>query len=98
MLHKSNTVSSCATVERWAAHYKICKESLEDDDRSGRPTAATAEEENIAHVHRIVMDDRRLTVNQIAHTVSISRERVVNILHNESRLVGWLVVLGLTAL
>ena len=29
------------------------------------------------------MDDRHLTVNQIANTVGISRERVENILHNE---------------
>ena len=34
-------------------------ESLEDDDRCGRTTTVTTEE-NIAHVHRVVMDDRRL--------------------------------------
>ena len=58
------------------------RESLKDDDRRGRPTTATAEE-FIAHVRRIVMDDRRLTVNLMANTVVISREQVETILHNE---------------
>ena len=58
------------------------KESLKDDDRCGRPTTATTEE-NIAHVHRVVMDDSRSAVNQIANTFGISRERVENVLHNE---------------
>ena len=72
-----------ATVKRLAAHFKMDKASLADDDRCGRPTTATTEE-NIAHVHRVVMDDRRLTVNQIAaNTIAISRERVENIQHNK---------------
>ena len=60
------------------------KESLEDGVRCGRPTTATAEE-NIAHVHRVVIDDRRLVVSRIGYTAGISRERVENILHNELR-------------
>ena len=36
--------------------------------RSGRPATATTQE-NIDHVHRIVMDDRRLTEYQIAIAV-----------------------------
>ena len=31
----------------------------------------------------MVVDDEHLTVNQIAYAVSISQERVENILHNE---------------
>ena len=58
--------SSYATVKRWAAHFKIGKESLEDDDRCGRPTTASPEE-NTANVHRVVMDDRRLTVTRFRH-------------------------------
>ena len=53
-----------------AAHLKMGKESLEDDDRCRRPTTATAEE-NIAHVHSVVMDDRLLTVKQKGNTVGI---------------------------
>ena len=58
------------------------KEILEDDDRCGRPTKATTEE-NIGHVHRFVMGGRCLIVDQIANTVGTSHEREENILHNE---------------
>ena len=47
--------------------------------RCGRPTAATTEE-NIAHVHRVVMDDSRLFN---CESVGISRGQVENILHIE---------------
>ena len=49
------------------------KEGFENDDRCGPPTTATTEE-NTAHLQKVVLDDRRLTVNQIASTVGISRE------------------------
>ena len=47
-------------MKKWAAHFKKGKESLEDDDRCGRPTTSTTEK-NISHVHKVVMDVRRLT-------------------------------------
>ena len=46
------------------------KGSLEDEDRSG-PSATATTEENIAHMHRVMMDDRRLTVNQIYRKYSL---------------------------
>ena len=71
-----------STVQKWAAEFKRGRESLEDDPRPGRPVTATTQE-NVDHVHHMVMDDRRITVNQVASSVGISRERVENILHNE---------------
>ena len=71
-----------STVKKWAAEFKRDRESLEDDPRSGRSASAT-NQENIDYVHHMVMDDRRLTVNQIADAVAISREPVENILHQE---------------
>ena len=77
-----DTAVSYAIVKRWAAHFKMGKESLVDDNRYVPLITATSEE-NIAHVYRVLMDDRRLTVNQIADTVGISHERVETILHSE---------------
>ena len=71
-----------STVKKRAAEFKRGRESLENDPRSGRPASATTQE-NIDRVHHMVMDDKRLTVNQIADAIAISRERVENILHQE---------------
>ena len=50
--------------------------------KPGRP-ASTTTQKNIDRVYHMVMDDRHLTVNQIADAVAISRERIENILHQE---------------
>ena len=75
-----------STVQHWAAEFKRGRESLEDDPRSGRPVTAITQE-NIDRVttlwDHMVMDNRRLAVNQIANAVGISRERLENILHNK---------------
>ena len=66
-----NDAIALSTVKKWAAEFKRDRASLEDDSRSGRPASATIQE-NIDHVHHMVMNDRRLTVNQIADVVAIS--------------------------
>ncbi|XP_029634602.1 uncharacterized protein LOC115210258 [Octopus sinensis] len=71
-----------STVQKWAAEFKRSRENLKDNPRLGRPAIATTQE-NIDRVHHMVMNDRRLNVNQIANAIGISRERVENILHNE---------------
>ena len=61
-------------MQKWAAELKSGRESPEDDRRSGRPTTATTQANiDSDSVHHMVMDDRRLIVNQIANTVDISR-------------------------
>ena len=47
--------------------------ALKMTPRSGRPATATTQE-NIDRVHRMVMDERRLTDNQIYNAEGISRE------------------------
>ena len=71
-----------STVKKWAAEFKRGRKSLPDDPRSGRFSPATTQK-NIDRIHQMVMNDRRLTISHLANVISISRERVENILHNE---------------
>jgi histone-lysine N-methyltransferase SETMAR len=50
---------SFTTLEFWAAEFKRGRQSLGDDERSGRPKTATTDE-NIAKVHQMLLDDRRV--------------------------------------
>ena len=43
----------------WAAEFKRGRKSLGDYERLGRPRTATTDE-NIAKVHQMVLDDRRI--------------------------------------
>ncbi|XP_029641299.1 uncharacterized protein LOC115216242 [Octopus sinensis] len=49
--------------------------------QSGRLTIATTGK-IIDHIHTMMMDDRRMSVNQINNTINISHQRVENTLHN----------------
>ena len=65
---------SYATVKKWAAEFKQGRVSIrvvEDDPRSGRPKSSTTDEQ-VDAIHRMVLDDRRLAVEQIAEFIGIS--------------------------
>ena len=52
-----NDTSALSTAKKWTAEFKRGRESLEDDPRSGHSSTATTQE-NINHIHRMVMNDR----------------------------------------
>ena len=52
--------------------------STEDDSRSGRPKEAVTDE-NIKKVHKIIFDNRKVKLIEIAETLKISKERVGHI-------------------
>ena len=74
--------STLSTVKKWAAELKRVRESLKDDPRSERFSAATTQE-NFDRIHQTVMDGRHVSVYHIADVLCISCERVKNILHKE---------------
>ena len=55
------------------------RESVTDEERSGRPTTSTTEE-NIATFRQIVRENCRLTVRRMAEQVNIDRETIRKIL------------------
>ncbi|XP_029654764.1 uncharacterized protein LOC115228284 [Octopus sinensis] len=55
------------------------RDSLKIEPRSGGPATFTIEEK-VDRVHHMVMDVRRLSINQISNAICISREEVENIL------------------
>ena len=60
-------------VYKWVNHFSEGRESVIDEERSGRP-ATSRTEENIAKVRQIVHENRWLTVRSIAEQVNIDRE------------------------
>ncbi|XP_050538772.1 protein GVQW3-like [Daktulosphaira vitifoliae] len=70
---------SRACVFEW--HKRFCNgiEDVEDDDRSGRPTTCSTNE-NVEKIDKIIRQDRRLSVRAVAEIVNIDRESVSKIL------------------
>ena len=74
--HYSDFAPAKSTVEKWFAKFKRGEMSTEDDARSGRRKEAAVTDENIKKVHKIIFDDRKVKLIEIAETVKISKERV----------------------
>ena len=73
------------------------RDSLEDDRRY-TDILPQPPPKKICRVHNVVMDGRRLTVNQKANAVSISRDQVENNLHNKLGMSEGFRSVGATAL
>lgn len=76
---------SYSTVKKWAALFRMGRTELEDDPRSGRPSTAITEA-NVEKIEKMVMQDRRLKVLQIAAEVGLSYGTVEKILHERLHL------------
>ena len=77
-VYGDNAVKKTA-VYRWVKRFSTGRESVTDEERSGRP-ATSRTEENIAKIRQIVRENRRLTVRSIAEQVNIDRGTVREIL------------------
>ena len=70
---------SRSTIERWAARFRSGDTDVADLHRSGRPISVSTPD-NIAIIGRMVMEDRFLTVDQIAHSMEMSSGAIHSIL------------------
>jgi len=68
-----NEAMSCARCFEWHACFKRGRTSLEDDERSGRPSTSSTPK-NVETIWRLVHEDRRRTINpypaDVENTVS----------------------------
>ncbi|XP_066302907.1 histone-lysine N-methyltransferase SETMAR-like [Branchiostoma lanceolatum] len=72
---------SHSTVKKWVANFKRGKESVKDDPRSGRPKTATTDNQ-VEAIHFMTVNDRRVTIRHIEHSLGISFGSVQNVLSN----------------
>lgn len=67
---------------QWTAEFRRGRNSLEYDPSSAGPATANTDV-NVDRVQHMMMDGRLLTINKVTNFISISRDRVENILDNE---------------
>jgi len=73
-VYRDNAMKKTA-VYKWVKRFSEGKESVTDEERSGRP-ATSRTEENVAKVRQIVRENHWLPVRSIAEQVNIDRETV----------------------
>ena len=80
-----DSAPSYSTVVKWTSEFKFARESLDDDPHNGRPKSATTPKFT-AEVRKMVMEDHRLKLWEIAEAVGMSSEQVYHILTEELRM------------
>ncbi|PNF27477.1 hypothetical protein B7P43_G08983 [Cryptotermes secundus] len=65
-----NSVGQTQTYD-WCKRFKNGRTSTVDDDRSGRPSTDTTSE-NVAKVRDLIVQDRRLTIQDLCNTLGLS--------------------------
>ena len=68
-----------STIIDWYAEFKRGHTNTDDAERSSRPKSAVVLEK-IIKVHKIVLDDRKLKLREIAHTLKIAGGSVFTVL------------------
>ena len=68
-----------STVAKWSTEFKRGRDSLEDDPRPGRPADAISQE-MIDRAERLVLNNRRFKVAELASECGISNGSVYTII------------------
>lgn len=67
-------------VEKWFADFKRGRTDTDDAERSARPIEVVTPK-SIRKVHKIVLENRKVKLREIADTLKISEDSVHTILH-----------------
>ncbi|XP_033610182.1 uncharacterized protein LOC111871520 isoform X2 [Cryptotermes secundus] len=65
------SVMSKTRVYEWYKRFQDGREDVADDERPGRPSTSTTDE-NVEKVKAMIMNDRRITIREVADDVGIS--------------------------
>ena len=68
-------------VFEWRKRFRECRTDVEDDERSRRPIISKTTN-NIREIEKIVREDRRLSIRLIGERMSIDKETVWQVLHD----------------
>ena len=68
-------------VFEWHKRFREGRTDVEDDERTRRPTISKTTN-NIREIEKIVREDRGLSIRLIAETMSIDKEAVWQVLHD----------------
>ena len=79
-VHCDSALSRTMLFE-WAHRFKNGQLNIKDSPRSARPISAT-DEKNIKAVENLVVEDHRITIQEIAEILAISSSTVHGILHD----------------
>jgi hypothetical protein len=78
----NNDCPSYDVVKHWCKQFKCGRLSIHDDPRSGRPSAS-CNDDMIHKVEKMILEDRRVKVKNIAAELGISQGSVFDIIHGE---------------
>jgi [histone H3]-lysine36 N-dimethyltransferase SETMAR len=67
-------------IQKWFSDFRCGRTSTDDAERSGR-TNEGATPENMEEIHDMILNDPKTKLWELAKTVSMSVEHVVNIVH-----------------
>ena len=74
---------SRTTIFEWHKRFREGRESVKDDERSGRPTTSRTDDNIAAVVDKMVEEDRNVTSRLIADTLGIPNTVVLRILRED---------------
>ena len=69
------------TIYKWFKHFEEGRESLADDERSGRPGTLTSSDVTV--IQELLNKDRRITLRELAARTDCSYGKVFNIVHEQ---------------
>jgi len=76
----NDTLKKTAVYE-WHERFKNGRESVEDDERSGRPSTSKTDE-NINKVREMLINNRKLTIRELAEDLNIAYGSIQDIIVN----------------